>query len=108
MFENIGNLMNLFYQGTVDLVKPVWAEFDRRLFEMQPLIEETALKLHETNPAQACEYLTTYSNSVATESLSVAQDMLGKLFTYIALLNNPQTSRGYEDPKSWKASGTIY
>ena len=108
MFENLGNLMNLFYQGTVDLVKPVWAEFDRRLFEMQPLIEETALKLHEQSQEQACEYLTTYSNSVAIEALSVAQDMLAKLFTRIALLNNPQTSRAYEDTREWKSAGTIY
>ena len=28
--------------------------------------------------------------------------MLGKLFTRLALVNNPKTTRGYEDPQDWK------
>ncbi|HHY88934.1 MAG TPA: C69 family dipeptidase [Chloroflexi bacterium] len=108
LFENIGNLMNLFYQGTVDLVKPVWCEFDRRLYDLQPVVEETALKLYKEDPARAVKFLTTYSNGVAHEALEVGEDMLAKMFTRIALVNNPQTSRGYEDPKTWKSAAFIY
>lgn len=108
MFENTGNIMNLFYQGTVDLVKPVWESFDQHSFAMQPVIEAAALSLLPHNPAGAVEYLTTYSNSVAQEALAVAQDMLVKLCTRIALTNNPQTGRGYEDPSIWKPAGTVY
>ncbi len=108
LFENIGNLMNLFYQGTEDLVKPVWCEFDQRLYANQAAVEEAALKLYQEDPARAVEFLTTYSNGVAHEGLEVGEKMLGRIFTRIALVNNPQTSRGYEDPKEWKGSGFIY
>jgi dipeptidase len=108
LFENISNISNLFYQGTLDLVRPVWKDFDDRLFTMQPCVEETAVNLYRHDPAQAVEYLTTYSNGVALQALETGQTMLGQLFTRLALVNNPQTSRGYEDPKSWKGSGFIY
>jgi dipeptidase len=108
LFENIGNLMGLFYQGTVDVVKPVWQTFDERAFKAQTAVEETALRLHAQSPAEAAEYLTTYANGLAVEALQVGREMLGKIFTRIALVNNPQTSRGYEDPKTWKGSGAIY
>jgi dipeptidase len=108
LFENIGNLMNLFYDGTVELVKPVWTSFDQHSFNLQPSVEKTALSLYEDNPEKAAEYLTTYSNGVALEALEIGKDMLAKIFTRFALVNNPQTSRGYEDPKSWKESGVIY
>lgn len=108
LYENIGNIMNLFYQGTVDLVKPIWADFDDRQFKMQACVEEAALNLYKQNPAQAVEYLTGYSNGVALQALELGNDMLGKIFTRLALVNNPQTSRGYEDPKTWKGAGFIY
>jgi dipeptidase len=108
MFETTGNIMNLFYQGTMDLVKPVWEQFDCYSFQRQPAIEETALKLLPRDPVAAAEFLTTYSNSVAQEALTVVQDMFVKLFTRIALLNNPQTGRGYEDLGYGKSSATVY
>lgn len=108
LYENIGNLMNLFYQGTVDLVKPVWTAFDRRSFDMQPLVEEAAQKKYKEDPQAAVEFLTAYSNGVALDALETGRDMLSKLFTRIALVNNPQTSRAYEDPKDWQGSGVIY
>lgn len=108
LFEGIGNLMNLFYQGTVDLVKPVMQEFDDRQYANQAAVEETALKLYKQDPAAAVEYLTTYSNSIATEALALGQQVLGEIYTRLALVNNPQTSRGYEDPKTWKKSSVIY
>ncbi len=108
MFETTGNIMNLFYQGTMELVKPVWEQFDCHSFEKQPAIEKTALELLQRDPGAAVEFLTTYSNSVAQEALTVVQDMFIKLFTRIALLNNPQTGRGYEGPSDWKSSATVY
>jgi dipeptidase len=108
LYENIGNLMNLFYQGTVDLVKPAWKEYDRCLFERQASVEQAALSLYQSDPAAAVEYLTAYSNGVALDALERGQAILGQIFTRLALVNNPQTSRGYEDPKEWKASGVIY
>ncbi len=108
MFETTGNIMNLFYQGTVDLVKPLWTKFDCDAFERQTAIEQAALDLFRQDPAQAAEFLTTYSNSLAQEALTLVRDLFVKLFTRIALLNNPQTGRGYEDPKDWKSAGIVY
>ena len=108
LFETVGNIMNLFYQGTIDLVKPAWAEFDHRSFALQPAIEHFALELYEDAPQSAIEFLTAYSNSVAKEALTTGRDMLTHLFTRIALLNNPQTSRGYQDPGQWERSSKVY
>jgi dipeptidase len=108
LFETIGNIMNLFYQGTVDLAKTVWERFDARSFEMQQAIEDTAVKLAAEDPAEAAEFLTRYSNSVAQEALTVGQDMLTKVLTRVALLNNPQTERGYEKLEEWDLDGDVY
>ena len=40
LFENIGNLHNLFYQGTYDLVRPVWEAFEERVCTSQKRVEE--------------------------------------------------------------------
>ena len=108
LYENIGNLMNLFYQATVDLVKPVWTQFDKRSFYQQQFVEDAAMKMHAQDPKKAVEFLTTYSNGIAQEGIEVGTDMLRNLNTRIALTNNPQTSRAYEDPKNWKNTGFIY
>jgi dipeptidase len=108
LFENIGNIMNLFYDGTVDLVKPVWEDFDHRRYEFQNSIEQIALNLYKEDKQKMIDFLTSYSNGVALEALEVGQDMLAKLFTRLAMVNNPQTTRGYENPAEWKKSGFIY
>lgn len=108
LYQNIGNLMNLFYQLTVDLVKSVWAEFDQKAFDKQSFIEEAAMKIFKDDPAGAVEFLTDYSNGIALEGLEVGNEMMKKIYTNIALANNPQTSRVYEDPKDWKNTGFIY
>lgn len=108
IFETIGNLMNLFYQVSVDVVRPEWDAFEENLFALQPSIEKTALELHKNNPSLAAAFLTTYSNGVALQALEKADEMIGNLYTRFALVNNPQTSRAYEDPKQWKKDGAVY
>ena len=106
--ENIGNIMNLFYQATVDLVKPAWTAFDKRNFDAQEKIERITLEMYNEDKEKAVEFITAYSNGIALQAVEVGEDMLRKLYTRLALVNNPQTSRGYEDPKNWKGSGFIY
>ncbi len=108
LYENIGNIMNLFYQGTVDLVKPVWADFDRKSYEAQEGIEKIALEFYKQDSQKCAEFLTNYSCGVANNALDLGKKMLGDLFLRLAMVNNPQTSRGYEDPKSWQGAGTVY
>ena len=108
LFENIGNIMNLFYQGTVDLVKPVWADFDRKNYEAQAGIEPAAMDMYKEDPKKAAAFLTDYSNGIALNALEVGKQILADEFLRLAMVNNPQTSRGYEDPKTWLGSGLIY
>lgn len=103
-FETIGNIMNLFYYGTRDLVIPVWEEFDRKNINNQETIEARALELFQQSREKSAEYLTIYSNQIAIKSLEMAHVMLRKLFTRIALLNNPQTNRVYQLPVEWDQS----
>jgi len=109
VYENIANLVNLFYQGTVDLVRPHWTTFDECLLQRQSRIEQVALELHKRASETAIEFLTDYSCGLAADALEQAKLMLGDLFTRIALLNNPQTSRAYEDPATWAdRAGSVY
>jgi dipeptidase len=107
LFENIGNLMNLFYQGTVDLVRPVWTSFEEELFRRQSDLERWACDLHERSPEEAIEMLTKHSFGLALRALELGKKMMESLWTRIALMNNPQTSRVYESIEAWKEEGGI-
>lgn len=109
LFENIGNLMNLFYQGTVDLVRPRWEAFEDDLFRRQPDVERWASELFRRLPEDAVDYLTDYSFNQALKAVEVGQSMLEDLWTRIALMNNPQTSRVYEEIQCWaNGAGSVY
>jgi len=109
LFENIGNLMNLFYQGTVDLVRPRWELFEDELFRCQARVERRASELFRSRPEDAVDYLTDYSFNQALKAIEVGQGILEDLWTRIALMNNPQTSRAYEEIETWKDSaGSVY
>lgn len=105
MFATAGNIVNLFYQGTVDLVRPVWERFDSRSFEMQERVEDAARSLWEQDPAQAAEYLTSYSNGLAREALEMAQDVLTNVLTRIAILNHPSAERSRAEPVRLQSYG---
>jgi dipeptidase len=83
-FETVTNLVNLFYRGTIDMVLPVWLEWEDDLFKMQSHIEKTANSLYEVDEELAKKYLTGYSNSKGLEALDMAKDMIPKLITRIA------------------------
>lgn len=48
--------MNLFYDGTVDLVKPVWEDFDHRRYEFQNSIEQIALNLYKEDKQKMIDF----------------------------------------------------
>ena len=81
--------MNLFYTATKEEVIPVWQKWENDLYELQPLIEKTALQLFEKNPTIGREFITSYSNWKATEALEMAQSMIRRLITIIAHYNSP-------------------
>jgi dipeptidase len=86
-FETVTNLVNLFYTSTIDLVKPVWMEWEEKLYRLQPTIEKTALELYRKDQDLAVEFLTNYSNLKGTEAFEIARKMIVKLLTVIARKN---------------------
>ena len=88
-FINVFDLVNLFYQKTIDEVQPVWEAWEDKLFALQPAIENAALELHAKDPDLAAEFLTLYSNAKGQEAFEMAKAMVGKLLTIIAHHNTP-------------------
>jgi dipeptidase len=107
-YETISNLMNLFYQVAADVVRPEWEAMETLFFALQPQIEQTALSLLKQDPKLSAEFLTGYSNGLALQALEKADEIIETLYTRYALVNNPQTSRAYEDPKTWRKDATVY
>ena len=88
-FREISNLVNLFYDLTKDEVIPVWRDWEEGLYRLQPSIDQTAVALHQQDPALAIDFLTSYSNSRAEEALDIAKTMIKRLHTILAHYNGP-------------------
>jgi dipeptidase len=91
LFKLLAKLVDVNYKKTIGMVRETWEEFEVRELAMQPVIEESALKLYKKDKSLAKEFLTFYSNSQALKSLEVAKDLIKKLKTY------PWTSEGNID-----------
>jgi dipeptidase len=76
VFKLLGNLVDGAYAETIGMVREVWDEFETEEFELQPVIEETALKLYGRDRDMACEFLTLYSNALARKSLDTARELI--------------------------------
>jgi dipeptidase len=86
LFKLLAKLVDVNYKRTIEMVQKTWKEFEEREFAMQPVIEESALKLYRKDKSLAKEFLTFYSNSQALKSIEVARNLIDRLKTY------PQTS----------------
>ncbi len=63
----VDNLANLKFQEVIKDIREVRDPFETDIFEKQGPIEEEALRIHETDPAAARQYLTDYSNGLMNE-----------------------------------------
>jgi dipeptidase len=88
-FINVFDLVNLFYQKTIDEVQPVWEDWEDKLFKLQPVVEEAALELYGKDPELAVDFLNSYSNAKCIEALEMCRDMFRKILTIIAHHNTP-------------------
>jgi tetratricopeptide (TPR) repeat protein len=70
------------YKKTIGMVRETFEEFEEKELAMQPVIEESALKLYKKDKSLAKEFLTFYSNSQALKSLEVAKDLIKRLKAY--------------------------
>jgi len=65
-FNFVSNWADLKYCYMIEDIKKVQKEFEDQFFANQPAIEKTALGLYNEDPELAIQFLTTYSNTVAT------------------------------------------
>ena len=82
LFKLLAKLVDVNYKSTIGMVQKTLEEFEEREFAMQPVIEESAIKLYKKDKTLATEFLTFYSNSQALKSLEVAKDLINRLKTY--------------------------
>ena len=63
VFNFVANFANLKYSYMVKDIQKVQAELEGQFFDLQPIIEKTALEMLKTNPELAVKFLTNYSVS---------------------------------------------
>ncbi|MFH1006260.1 MAG: C69 family dipeptidase [Candidatus Latescibacterota bacterium] len=83
IFNELENLVDLDYRGNIEVVRAVWEEFETRVFEMQPAIEQAALQLLKRDTALGRAYLTDYCSSVALEAMEKAKRISLQLKTKV-------------------------
>ncbi len=79
MFKLFSNIVDGDYKEAIGLVRKTWDEFEAREFELQPVVDETALRLYEKDKPIALEYLTLYTNALAQASFEAARELIEKL-----------------------------
>jgi len=103
VFNFVANIANLKYSYMIEDIQAVQKELEGRFFAMQPVIEQTALEVAETQPALLAEYLTQYSVGQADETVRRWRELSEFLLTtyndgYVAGKGD-EVERGY--PDSW-------
>jgi dipeptidase len=96
IFETITSLVNLFYRPTINMVQPVWENWEDRLYALQPSLEKVVLDLYKADNNLAIGFLTDYSCSKAMEALDIAKKMIPKIITKIA--SSPPSGGAQKQP----------
>lgn len=104
VFNFVANIANLKYSYMIDDILAVQREIEGRFLAMQPVIEETALALADTNPDLMREYLTQYSVGQGEEVVRRWKELGEFLLTkyndgYVNAGGEEPVERGY--PESW-------
>jgi len=79
VFNELENLVDIDYKNGIKIVRSEWDSFEEQQFAVQPLLEETALKIYEKDKNLAKDFLTDYSLSRATLALNKAKQLVNKL-----------------------------
>ncbi len=104
VFNFVANIANLKYSYMIQDILAVQHELEAHFLAMQPVVEQTALVLAETDPALMREYLTQYSVSQAEEAVRRWKELGKFLLTryndgYVAGDEDQPVERGY--PEGW-------
>jgi len=104
VFNFVANIANLKYSFMIEDIQAVQKELEDRFLAMQPVIEQTALTLAESDPELMREFLTSYSVGQAEEVVRRWKELGEFLLTkyndgYVAGEGDENVERGY--PESW-------
>jgi len=104
VYNFVSNRIYNCYSRIMPEVEKVQQELEDEIFTMLPAVENTALQLHEQDPALARSYLTTYSVSTAEAMLDRWQELGDYIITRHndGYVRKPQEeSEGVEYPEAW-------
>jgi len=104
VFNFVANIANLKYSFMIEDIQTVQSELEDRFLAMQPVIEQTALALAETDPELMREFLTQYSVGQAEQVVRRWKELGEFLLTkyndgYVAGEGEDSVEQGY--PESW-------
>ena len=104
VFNFVANIANLKYSYMVEDILAVQRELEGQFLAMQPVVEQAALALSDSDPALMTEYLTQYSVGQADEVVrrwkSLGEFLLTKYNDgYVATDGEESVERGY--PQEW-------
>lgn len=79
VFGVMAGLVDVDYKNVIHYVQNQWEVFERYQFDMQPVIEKTALELYQKNKKLAIRYLCAYTHERAARSLTIARSIINTL-----------------------------
>jgi dipeptidase len=79
VFNALENLVDIDYIKAIRIVRSEWDPFEKQQFAVQPILEETAMKIYEKDKKLAEEFLTDYSLSRAALAFYKAKQLVNKL-----------------------------
>lgn len=86
VYRGINNLISGHYGQFIGYVQETWSEFEKLEFEIQGIIEKTALELYKNNPSLAKKFLTMYSSAQAMDAYNTGIMIQRELQTRITKL----------------------
>ncbi|MCF8233080.1 MAG: hypothetical protein K9J27_12960, partial [Bacteroidales bacterium] len=79
VFHALGKLVDAQYRENHPVVRDPFKRMEQQTLEMQPLIEEKALKLYQEDRQKALDYLTDYTRYQAINAHEKAQSLTIRL-----------------------------
>ena len=83
IFNTLENLVDLNYKENIGKVRDVWKEYEEKEYALQTAIEKAALILYKEDKELCREFLTIYSNALATEAVGMAKKMNNEFRTQL-------------------------
>jgi len=104
VFNFVANYANVKYSYMIRDIRAVQSELEQAFFDLQPVVEKTALELHAKDPELAKRYLTDYSVSHAERTVDRWRELGEALIAkyndgYVRDENGRPQEKGY--PESW-------